>query len=85
MPRPKLPTEKVKETLGIKLEPANLEEVQAIADATGRKAGSVGRDLLLLGLAVRKAIPPGMRALFDAGEALPGDELIPLGKKSEES
>jgi hypothetical protein len=56
MPRPKLPEEQVKETVGVKLTPDVIRELNEIADAIGSRPSAVGRELLLLGLAVYKGV-----------------------------
>lgn len=55
MPRPKLPKDKVKETVGIKLTPDVITELEAIGKEWDCKLGTAGRELLLLGLAVYRA------------------------------
>lgn len=56
MPRKKLPPGQVKETVGVKLTPAQRQTLEAIGARDGRKIGTVGRDLLLLGLDVFNAL-----------------------------
>lgn len=51
MPRLKLPEGQVKETVGVKLPPAIIDELSEIGAAWDMKPGTVGRELLLLGLA----------------------------------
>lgn len=56
MARPKLPKDQVKETVGVKLTPGDIAYLQRIADATGSTASGVGREFLLLGMAVYRSV-----------------------------
>lgn len=56
MARPKLPTELVKETLGIKLDPATIRELEAIGAARNLKPSAVAREFLLIGMAATEAL-----------------------------
>lgn len=83
MARPKLPTHLVKDTVGVKLTPDVIEELNAIAESVGSRPGTIGRELLLLGLAVYKSsrgsallsemmaanYEPAAKALIDDDEA----------------
>ena len=55
MPRPKLPEHKVKDTVGIKLPKNVISELETIGRTLDLKPSAVGRELLMLGLAVYKA------------------------------
>lgn len=86
MPRPKLPEDQVMETVGVKLPPGVIAELDQLSDEWECKRGSAGRDLLLLGLAVVRAtrssdLPLGLaltRLGTDSAASL--KDLPPTGK-----
>lgn len=55
MARPKLPEDKLKETVGIKLPPGAIESLKVKAEEQDRKPSAVGRDMLLLGLSIAES------------------------------
>lgn len=77
MGRPRLPASKLKETVGIKLPPSVIAELESIGEKLGQKPSAVGREMLLLGLSVYRA--SGNSKIF---AVRPGDELEPIGEGS---
>jgi hypothetical protein len=55
MARPKLPKDQKKDTVGIKLPPPVIDRIEELHEEWGVKHSAVGRELLLLGLAVYEA------------------------------
>lgn len=76
MGRPKLPVTELKETVGIKLPPSVIRELESIGEKLQQKPSAVGREMLLLGLSVYKAT--GGSKIFATVQ--PGDELEPIGE-----
>lgn len=76
MARPKLPVSELKETVGIKLPPSVIRELELIGEKLGRKPSSIGREMLLLGLSVYKAT--GKSDIFN--QSIVGDDLEIIGE-----